>query len=99
MKIADDVPDVAVADVVDDAADGEVVVGLFGVRRRRAAGVVVHDPQDAQGRHRAGRHILIEVLHPKVNAELVGNVQIELREVLDEVFRTTGIEDFARMAF
>jgi len=49
--------------------------------------VVVHDPQDAQRRYRAGCHILLETLQPNVDAELVGNVQIELREVLNRVVR------------
>src|SRR4029077_19886814 len=31
-------PHIAVADVVDNAANGQVVIGLFGVRGRRAAG-------------------------------------------------------------
>ena len=87
MKIADDGPHVAVADVVDDAPNGQVVIGLFGVRGRRAAGVVVHDPQDAQRGHRTGRDVFVEVLQPQIDAELVGNAQIELREVLDEVVR------------
>ena len=74
-------PHVAVADVVDNAPNSQVVIGLFGVRGRRAAGVVVHDPQDAQRRHRTGRDVLVEVLHPQIDAELVGDAQIELREV------------------
>ena len=78
-------PYVAVADVVDNAPNGQIVIGLFGVRGRRAAGVVVHDPQDAQRRHRAGRDVVVEVLQPHIDAELVGDAQIELREVLDEV--------------
>jgi hypothetical protein len=61
--------------------------GLFGVRCRRAAGMVVHDPQDAQRGHRAGLEVVLKILHPQVNAELVRDVQIELREVLDEVVR------------
>ena len=35
--------------------------------------------------HRTGRHVLGEVLLPDIDAVLVGDAQIELREVLDRV--------------
>jgi hypothetical protein len=37
----------AVADDVDNAPNGEIVVGLFGDRVRRAGGVVADDPEEA----------------------------------------------------
>ena len=55
------------------------------MRGRRAAGVVAHDPQHAQRGHRTGRDVIVEVLQPQIDAELVRNAQIELREVLDQV--------------
>ena len=55
-------PHGAVADVVDHAPNGQVVVGLFGVRGRRPAGVVVYHPHDAQRGHRTGRDVFLEVL-------------------------------------
>ena len=43
---------------------------------------------------------LLEVLQPQIDAELVGNAQIELREVLDEVLRyTAGTEECAWTVF
>ena len=80
-------PHLAVADVVDHAAHCKVIVGLLRIRRRRAARVVVHDPQDAQCGHRACAQVLVEVLQPQIDAELIGNAEIELGEVLDQVFR------------
>ncbi|PWT82514.1 MAG: hypothetical protein C5B58_08085 [Acidobacteria bacterium] len=78
-------PHVAVGDVVDDPADGQVVVRLLRGRSRRSARVVVHNPEDAQCRHSPGRKILVEVLYPQIDSELIGNIQIENREVLDQV--------------
>src|SRR5580700_8460188 len=40
-------PDWAVADVVDNAPNRQIVIGFFGLHRRRAAGVVAHYPQHA----------------------------------------------------
>ena len=79
-------PHGAVADDVDKAAQGQVVIGLHGLRGRRAAGVVGADPHDFQLGHRTGRHVLGEVLLPDIDAVLVGDAQIELRVVLDRVF-------------
>src|ERR1700751_1254016 len=64
-------PHVAMADVVDNAPNRQIVTGLLGVRSRRATGMVVHDPEDAQRGHRAGRDIFAEVLEPQIDAELV----------------------------
>src|ERR1700761_3625141 len=80
-------PYLAVADVVDDAPYGQVVIGLFGVRGWRATGVVTHDPEDTQRWDRTVRDVILEVLLPDIDAELVRNAQIELREVCDEVVR------------
>ena len=73
------------ADDIDEAPKRQVVIGLHGHRRRRATGMVGADPHHAQLRHGTGRYILCEVLLPDVDAELVGNVQVELRIVLDRV--------------
>jgi hypothetical protein len=78
-------PNGAVADVVDNAPNGQVVIGLFGLRGGRAGGVVVHDPQLFHRRHRTLRDVIIEVLHPQIDAALVGDAQIEIWEVLDHV--------------
>jgi len=47
--------------------------------------VVAHDPQNAQPGHRTVRDVLVEVLHPQIDTPLVGNSQIELREVWNQV--------------
>ena len=78
-------PDRAVADGVDKAAKGQVVIGLHGCRVRRATGVVGADPHELQLGHLTGRYVLIEVLLPDIEAVLVGDVQIELRIVLNRV--------------
>jgi hypothetical protein len=52
--------------------------------------VVAHDPQDAQGRHRAALDVLLEILKPDVDAELVRDAQIERREVLDQILLHHG---------
>ena len=67
---------------VDNAPNGQVVIGLFGCRVRRAGGVVAHDPDEFQLGHRTGGHVLGEVLLPDIDAVLIGDAQIELREVL-----------------
>jgi hypothetical protein len=41
------------------------------------------DPHHAQLGHLSGLHILFEILRPDVDAELIGNVQVGLRIVLD----------------
>src|SRR4029077_10191282 len=69
-------PHIAVADVVDNAANGQVVIGLFGGPGRRAAGVVVDYPQDAQRGNGTRLDVILEVLHPQIDAELVGNAEI-----------------------
>ncbi len=66
-------PDVAVADVVDNAPNGQIVIGLFSDWDRRPARVVAHDPQDAQRGHRIVRNVIVKILHPQIDAELVGN--------------------------
>ena len=73
------------ADDIDKAAKGQVVIGLHGWRGRRAAGVVGADPHELQLGYRAVRHVVGEVLLPDIDAELVGDAQIELRVVLDRV--------------
>ena len=73
------------ADDVDKAAKGQVVIGLHGLRGRRAAGVVGADPHHLQLRHVTSGHVLGEILLPDIDAELVGDAQIELRVVLDRV--------------
>ena len=76
----------AVADGVDKAANGQVVIGLHGCRVRRPAGVVGADPHELQLGHRAvSATSFCEVLLPDIEAVLVGDAQIELREVLDRV--------------
>jgi hypothetical protein len=57
-------PHVTVADVVDDAPDGQVVISLFGLRGRRAAGVIVHYPQNLQRRHRDVHQFFCRVKRP-----------------------------------
>ena len=44
------------------------------------------DPHHAQLRHGTGRYVFCEVLLPDIDAELVGDAQVELRIVLDRVF-------------
>ncbi len=73
------------ADVVNKTPNGQIVIGLFGIDSWRPAGVIVHDPEDAEGRYGSGCDILVEVLLPNIDAELVGNAQVKLREVGDEV--------------
>ena len=73
------------ADGVDKASKGQVVIGLHGLRVRRAAGMVGADPHDAQLRHRTCLLRRYEILLPDIEAELVGDAQIELRVVLDRV--------------
>ena len=73
------------ADDVNKAAKGQVVIGLHGCRVRRAAGVVGADPHELQLGHRTVGHVLGEVLLPDIDAVLIGNAQIELRVVLDRV--------------
>ena len=75
------------ADVVDNAAYGQVVIALFLVRVWLAAAVVAHDPQHAQRGNRAVRHVVVEILEPQIDTELVGDARIELRKVLDPVAR------------
>ncbi len=75
----------AVADGVDKAAKGQVVIGLHGLRGRRAAGVVGADPHQFQLGHRTGLDVLLEILLPDIEAVLVGDAQIELRVILDRV--------------
>src|SRR5208337_3511842 len=73
------IPDTTVADDVDYATDGQIVVGLFGNRVRRTSGVVAHDPQEFQLGNRIVSHILGEILFPDIDAVLIGDAQIELR--------------------
>jgi hypothetical protein len=74
-------PNGAVADDVDNAPNGQVVIGLFGSRVRRAGGVVAHDPQEFQLGHRTGRQVFGEVLLPDIDPVLIGDAQIELRVI------------------
>src|SRR5262249_29889039 len=78
-------PDGAVADAIDKAAEVHVFLGLYGWRGRRAAGVVRADPHELQLGNRAVCHVVGEVLRPDIDAELVGDTEIELRVVLDRV--------------
>ena len=78
-------PDRAVADGVDIAAKRQVVIGLHGLRGGRAAGVVGTDPHELQLGHRTVADVVLEVLIPDIEAELVGDAQVELRIVLDRV--------------
>src|SRR5262249_11820986 len=75
----------AVADDVDETAEGQVVVGLHCLRSWRAAGVVGTDPDKAQLRHRAALDILGKVLRPDIDAELIGDSEVKLRIVLYRV--------------
>src|SRR5579862_1420838 len=79
------IPDFAMADDIDEAPNGEVVISLHGLRRRRATGMVGADPHHAQLGHSSVPYIFLEILLPDIDAELVGNVQVELRIVLDRV--------------
>ena len=83
-------PDRAVADGVDKAAKGQVVIGLHGLRRWRAASVVGADPHELQLGHRTVLDVVLEILIPDIEAELVGDAQIELRVVLDRVVDQVG---------
>ena len=78
-------PDGAVADGVDKAANGQVVVGLHDLSRRRAASVVGTDPHELQLGHPIVLDVVLEVLIPDIEAELVGDAQVELRIVLHRV--------------
>jgi hypothetical protein len=75
---------------VDNAPNGQVVIGLFGDRVRRTGGVVAHDPEHAQLGYRTGGHVLVKVLLPDIDAVLVGDAQIELWVVLDCVLHYVG---------
>src|SRR5271165_7525450 len=83
-------PNGAVADDIDKTAKGQVIIGLHGLRRRRAAGVIRADPHELQLGYRAVCHVVGEVLRPDIDAELVGNAEIELRVVLDRVVYQVG---------
>jgi hypothetical protein len=71
-------PNRAVADGFDKAAKGQVVVGLHGDRLWRAASVVGADPHELQLGHRTGGDVILEILIPDIEAELVGDTQVEL---------------------
>jgi hypothetical protein len=52
--------------------------------------VVVHYPQNAQREYRIGSEVVVEVLQRQIDAELIGDSEIELREVFDEVIVDSG---------
>ncbi len=78
-------PHRAVADGVNVAAERQVVIGLHRHGVRWSASMVGTDPDEAQLRHHPVIHVVIEVLNPDIEAELVGDAQIELRIVLNRV--------------
>ena len=84
------------ADGVDKAAKSQIVIGLHGCRVRRATGVVGADPHELQLGHLAGRNVMIEVLLPDIEAVLVGDVQIELRVLLNRVLVETSAAECTR---
>ena len=81
-------PEAAVGDLVDHPADGEVVVGHLGnrVRDRGAVGytggpgVVRHQPHEREVGHLPGLHLLLEHREPLVDAVLIRDRELEVRE-------------------
>ena len=77
-----------VRDLVDDLADGEVVVGDLRLRVGRSTGVVAGEPHHVE----VGRAVLLEVLLPGLVAVDVRDGQVERRgvRVRDRVQRRDG---------
>src|SRR5208283_1758030 len=70
-------PNRAVADGVDKAAKSQIFVVLHGCRVRRAASVDGADPHHLQLGNRTCGDVALEVLIPDIEAELVGDAQVE----------------------